>query len=84
MYVCVHVCMCVCVCVCIYTYVRTCYVLTNPSIPSSRSKHFIFLRPNFFYIARELTQGSPLVTTFKIFFIFMKLSHRKSFKEIAM
>ncbi len=29
--------------VCIYVY--TCYVLTNPPIPSSRCNHFVVLRP---------------------------------------
>ena len=27
------------------SYVRTCYVPTNPFIPSSRCKHFVILRP---------------------------------------
>jgi hypothetical protein len=56
-----RVCACVCVCVCVYVRIRM-YVLyihitskINPPIPSSRSKHFVKLRPNFFYIARELT-----------------------------
>ena len=56
----VSICMCVYVCMyeCMYAcmYVLTCYVLTNPPIPSSPSKHFIKLRPNFFDITRELTQ----------------------------
>jgi hypothetical protein len=32
-------------CMYIHTYVHTCYVLTNPPIPSSRCKCFVFLRP---------------------------------------
>ena len=31
--------------VCMYVYVHKCYVLTNPPIPSSRCKCFVFLRP---------------------------------------
>jgi hypothetical protein len=37
----------------IYIHIRTYYVLTNPPIQSSRSKHFIFLRPGFFFTAQE-------------------------------
>jgi hypothetical protein len=75
MYVCIYVCMHVCMYVSVYVHTMyvcmyVCYVLTNPSIPSSRSKRFILLRPNFFYIARELTQGSLLVTTFRFFVCF--------------
>jgi hypothetical protein len=57
MYVCIHT-HCWALCgiphtaarrpICIYvlhTYVHTCYVLTNPPIPSSRCKCFVFLRP---------------------------------------
>jgi hypothetical protein len=29
----------------VYTNVHTCYVLTKPPIPSSRCKHYVFLRP---------------------------------------
>jgi hypothetical protein len=57
--VCVCVCMFVCVCmyVCIrmyvfYTHITSCI---NPPILYSRSKHFVKLRPDFFYIARRLT-----------------------------
>jgi hypothetical protein len=75
--ICIHVCtyirMYVCVCVCMYVcmYIRmhlhTGYVQTNPPIPSSRCKHFVFLCPNFLYFTRELTKGSPLVTTLNCF-----------------
>ncbi len=84
MYVCVRVYACIYVCmnvfmhvytyVCMYVYascvciIHTCYVLIDPPIPSSRCKHFVFLRPIFFYFTRELTQGPPLVTTFRFFF----------------
>ena len=57
-YVCIYVCVYVCMdivlrfrdmyvytYVCVYTYVRTCYVRTNPTFPSSRCKCFVFLRP---------------------------------------
>jgi len=54
-----------------YVYIRTCCVLTNPPIPSSRSEHFVYLRPTIFYTTRELTQGSPLVTTLNFFLIFL-------------
>jgi hypothetical protein len=37
--------LCVCVSVGMYLYIDTCYVLTNPPIPSSRCKCFVFLRP---------------------------------------
>ena len=30
---------------CIHTHVYTCYVLSNPPIPSSRCKYFVVLRP---------------------------------------
>jgi hypothetical protein len=38
--------MCICVSICMY--VHTCYVLTNPPIPSSPCDHIINLSPNFF------------------------------------
>jgi hypothetical protein len=38
----IHIGMYVCI---IRMYIRTCYVLTNPPIPSSRSKYFVVLRP---------------------------------------
>ena len=63
----------ICTCVYMYTYmyIHTCCVPMNQPIPSSRSDHFIKLRPNFFYIAKGLTHGSPRVTTFKnIFYLF--------------
>ncbi len=41
-YVCIHLCMYACM---YHTYVHTCYVLTNPLIPSSRCKCFVLLRP---------------------------------------
>jgi hypothetical protein len=57
-----------------YVHVNTCYVLTNPPIPYSPCDHIINLRPIFFYISTELTQGSSLVPTLKfIFFIFPSL-----------
>ena len=54
--------------ICMYV-VHTYYVLTNPPIPSSRSKHFIFLRPNFF-TSQRANPRTPLVTTLIMFFIF--------------
>jgi hypothetical protein len=44
MHACMHACMFVCMYVCMY-YIRTCYVLTKPPIPSSRCKHYVILRP---------------------------------------
>jgi hypothetical protein len=41
----IYVCMYVCL------YVHTCYILIIPPIPSSRCKHFVFLRPFFFTFA---------------------------------
>ena len=61
-------------CVCVCMYVHTCYVLTKPPIPSSSCDH---IRTSdiciqiLFYITRELTQGSPLVTTLKFIFFFI-------------
>jgi hypothetical protein len=50
----VYVCMYVCICMCICMYVYTCYVLTKPPIPSSRCKHFVFLRPNKILITESI------------------------------
>ena len=73
MYIDTYVCMYLHTYVCTY-YVHTCYVLTNPPIQSSPCNHIVILRPIFYYIAREPTQGSPIVTTFKvIFFLFFHL-----------
>ena len=46
-----------CMCVCIY--VHTCSVLTNPPIPSSRCKHFVFLRPIFFLLHKTANPRAP-------------------------
>ena len=43
-----NVCMYICMYACMYMF-----VLPNPPIPSSRSKHFLFLRPNFFFTSYE-------------------------------
>ena len=40
-----------------YTYVHTCYVLTNPPIPSSPCNHMANLHKLFFCIAREGPRG---------------------------
>jgi hypothetical protein len=61
-YVCMYACMHACMYICMYVYVHTYNVLTNPPIPSSLCDYMANLH-NFFYIVRELTQGSPLVTT---------------------
>ncbi len=37
--------------------IHTCYVLTNPPIPSSPCNHIANLQNLFLYIVRELTQG---------------------------
>ena len=63
----------------ICTYEHTCFVLTKPPIQTSPCNHIVILRPNFFNISRELTQGSPLVTTLLIFF-FSSL-HMRIFKK---
>ena len=52
MYVCMHVCMYIRT---YMLYVHTCYVLTNPPIPSSPCNHMANLHKKI-YIARELTQ----------------------------
>jgi hypothetical protein len=70
--VCVCVCVLVCVCVCVYIYVciiRTYCVLTNPPI---RPRHAITWQ-FFFNIVREVTPGSPLVTTLLIYFLLLNL-----------
>jgi hypothetical protein len=66
--VCVCVCVCVLYIyihihtyVCMYVrmyghvrmYVHTCCVIINPPIPSSRFKHFVFLRPIFFLLHKR-------------------------------
>ena len=61
-------------------HLHTGYVQTNPPIPSSRCKHFVFLRPNlfyfmFFYITRELTQGSPPCNDLNFYFLFCPSNH---------
>ena len=47
------------VCMYIHTYVHTCYVLTNPPIPSSHCKHFVFLSPNCFLLHKRTNQRVP-------------------------
>ena len=82
MYVCMYVCMCVSMYVCMYAcmyvcmyirmYVHTCFVLTNPSIPSSRCKHCINFDLFKFCFMRGGTQGFPLVNPLNsVFFKFM-------------
>jgi hypothetical protein len=71
-YVCIYVCMYVYLYIHMYMYMymymcmylHTCYVLTNPPIPSSRCKHYMFWRPNKFLLHKRANpRGSPLVTT---------------------
>ena len=63
-------------------YVHTCNVLTNPPIPSSPCNHIVILRPIFFYIARELTQGSPCNVLIIYFFIFPSLYTEICFSNV--
>jgi hypothetical protein len=64
------ICKCMCTCICIYmciymyvyvyVYIPTCCVLTKPPIPSSRSNHFIKLRPNIYILHISLMSLSRL------------------------
>jgi hypothetical protein len=58
----------VCMCICVYVYVYTCYVLTNPPIPSSRSKRIVILRPNFVLHRERTNQGPPPCNDLDFFF----------------
>jgi hypothetical protein len=83
MSVCIYVCLYACMSVCLYVrmfvcmsvYVHTRCVLTNLPIPSPRSKHFIFLRPNFFLHHKRANPRVPPCNDLKYVFLFFRSNH---------